>query len=641
MNKFEFQKEILNAGIKVLDTKQTGYYIAPTGSGKTEIGIGFIKHYKKVLWVTYGRELVIEAYDRISNVLSDVGLVVDGVFDLNHDVVVASVSTLMHERHLYELERDKFDLIIFDEAHHIYANSWKKIFDYFNAKKLGQTATPIRGDGLDIQYIFENKIGELSYEDAIDKKIVATNKTYMIVHNLLNRKKFSIGNNNFKRHDIDAKVIHLERAEMVYERYMHYSKDLPYKKAICFCKTSASAIWYSKFFQLKGINAKYLLANFSRPIVLEGEKHLLGRGERNESYETFKNTREIEILFVLDILNEGKYIPDANIGIHLRDTSSPVVGIQQQGRLSRYMEEKPFFISIYFHNFNYRLSKYAYMPDKRTARNTIFDLTYFKSKDKFLLKKVNDYFHMPYKDFAIKYALNKEEIIYYIKEFYSEHGKIRSIDFKKENNLPPYRNVIKTFGTIQNLIKEAGIEINDNYYNKPREWTRDSIAKALKEYNRDKPLSTADLGLSNNLPPLPTIKKYFGSWKKCVKTLGIKNRANNWTKELVIKTIEEWISKNNRKPYRADFYNNNKGDLPPHSAIKKFFISYEHFKSTYPHLVRERTIKGTYVETGISKRNNNYRVQVTKNGKTTSVGTFKTLEEARNKRMEALNANKN
>ncbi|WP_419882815.1 DEAD/DEAH box helicase [Peribacillus sp. B-H-3] len=68
------------------------------------------------------------------------------------------------------LDKDFFDMIIIDEAHHAEAESWKETLNHFNAKKIVKlTATPFRADN-------KKLVGEIVYEfslsDAIKDKYV-------------------------------------------------------------------------------------------------------------------------------------------------------------------------------------------------------------------------------------------------------------------------------------------------------------------------------------------------------------------------------------------------------------------------------------------------------------------------------------
>jgi superfamily II DNA or RNA helicase len=72
------------------------------------------------------------------------------------DVVVASVQTLQPKR-LARFAPDTFRLVIVDEAHHATATSYRAVLDHFgDAKVLGVTATPDRGDGVGLKAVFES-----------------------------------------------------------------------------------------------------------------------------------------------------------------------------------------------------------------------------------------------------------------------------------------------------------------------------------------------------------------------------------------------------------------------------------------------------------------------------------------------------
>ena len=83
-------------------------------------------------------------------------------------VVVGSVQSLMREERLKQFAPDHFDMIVVDEAHHVLADSYRRILDYFeDAKVLGVTATPDRGDMKNLGAVFES----LAYEYTLPRAI--------------------------------------------------------------------------------------------------------------------------------------------------------------------------------------------------------------------------------------------------------------------------------------------------------------------------------------------------------------------------------------------------------------------------------------------------------------------------------------
>ena len=83
-------------------------------------------------------------------------------------VVVGSVQTLMRESRLRQFAAGYFNTIIIDEAHHCITDSYQNILKHFHeAKVLGVTATPDRGDMKNLGSVFQS----LAYEYTLQKAI--------------------------------------------------------------------------------------------------------------------------------------------------------------------------------------------------------------------------------------------------------------------------------------------------------------------------------------------------------------------------------------------------------------------------------------------------------------------------------------
>ena len=83
-------------------------------------------------------------------------------------VVVGSVQTLMREKRLEQFPEDYFDAIIVDEAHHCLSDGYQRVLQHFSdAKVLGVTATPDRGDMRNLGQYFES----LAYEYSLPRAI--------------------------------------------------------------------------------------------------------------------------------------------------------------------------------------------------------------------------------------------------------------------------------------------------------------------------------------------------------------------------------------------------------------------------------------------------------------------------------------
>lgn len=149
--------------------------VLPTGTGKTivfsKIIEDLVRDGKRVLVLAHRGELLEQAADKL-HLTTGLKCAVEKADQTCigewFRVVVGSVQTLMSERRRKRFRPDYFGAIIVDEAHHVLAQSYRGILDYFSeAKVLGVTATPDRGDLQDLGKYFENKAYEYLLPQAI------------------------------------------------------------------------------------------------------------------------------------------------------------------------------------------------------------------------------------------------------------------------------------------------------------------------------------------------------------------------------------------------------------------------------------------------------------------------------------------
>lgn len=149
--------------------------VLPTGCGKTvvfaKIAEECVKNGDRVLVLAHRGELLSQAADKIAKVahlgcaLEKAGESCQGSW---FRIVAGSVQTLMRDKRLAQFPGDYFGTIIVDEAHHCISNSYQKVLQHFDeAKVLGVTATPDRGDMRDMGEYFES----LAYEYTLPKAI--------------------------------------------------------------------------------------------------------------------------------------------------------------------------------------------------------------------------------------------------------------------------------------------------------------------------------------------------------------------------------------------------------------------------------------------------------------------------------------
>lgn len=149
--------------------------VLPTGTGKTIVFAHVIRRLvaegKRCLVLAHRGELLDQARDKLkaSTGLECAVEKADLSAERSHyRVTVGSVQTLMREDRLARFSPHHYDAIIVDEAHHVLAESYQRILSYFeDAKVLGVTATPDRGDLRNLGECFESIAFEYSLPRAI------------------------------------------------------------------------------------------------------------------------------------------------------------------------------------------------------------------------------------------------------------------------------------------------------------------------------------------------------------------------------------------------------------------------------------------------------------------------------------------
>ena len=149
--------------------------VLPTGTGKTivfaSVAADQVRAGNRVLILAHRGELLEQAADKLrrsTGLVCAVEKAEATCLDSWYRVVVGSVQTLQRTARLERFPRDYFGTIIIDEAHHAITDGYRRILDYFeDAKVLGVTATPDRGDMRSLGEVFDSLAFEYKLTDAI------------------------------------------------------------------------------------------------------------------------------------------------------------------------------------------------------------------------------------------------------------------------------------------------------------------------------------------------------------------------------------------------------------------------------------------------------------------------------------------
>ena len=149
--------------------------VLPTGTGKTivfaSVAEQCVREGSRVLILAHRGELLEQAQDKLHKATGLRCAVEKAEESSLHSwfrITVGSVQSLMQEKRLAQFDPEHFGHIIIDEAHHCLSDSYQRVLEHFSdAKVLGVTATPDRGDMRNLGQYFES----LAYEYSLPRAI--------------------------------------------------------------------------------------------------------------------------------------------------------------------------------------------------------------------------------------------------------------------------------------------------------------------------------------------------------------------------------------------------------------------------------------------------------------------------------------
>jgi superfamily II DNA or RNA helicase len=311
--------------------------IAATGSGKTYLSAFDVKNFKakKMLFLVHRENILISAKQSFENIIPNktFGLFTGNKKEKNKDYIFSTIQTM--SLNFSEFGKNEFDYIIIDEAHHVTSPSYKKVIDYFQSKfLLGLTATSNRMDGNSIYEIFDENIAcDIRLNDALEHDLIVPFHYFGIS----DIKSIDYENVDLTKIDVLAKLLSVnKRVDYIIEQMNFYSFVGNKRKAIGFCVSKEHGTFMSEEFNKRGINSTFL----------SSEDSVLNRVKFIEKLED--DNDELEVIFTVDIFNEGVDIPSINTVLFLRPTNSPIVFIQQLGRGLRKYKNKEFLTVLDF-----------------------------------------------------------------------------------------------------------------------------------------------------------------------------------------------------------------------------------------------------------------------------------------------------
>ncbi|WP_128378659.1 DUF3427 domain-containing protein [Streptomyces cavernae] len=312
--------------------------VAATGTGKTVMAALDYKELRKkhgrdlrLLFVAHRREILEQSLRTYQDVLVDANFgesLHSGEIPERWAHVFASVQSL-NARALGRLDPDHFDVIVIDEFHHGTSPTYRKILDHFQPLELlGLTATPERMDGRNIQdEFFEGRIAaEMRLWEALENDLLSPFHYFGVSDNT------DLSAVEWKRGAYDTNALsnvltgNDARARLVVKAVRDKIAEPGAMRALGFCVSVAHAHFMAEYFRAAGLNA----------VALSGDTP---PEQRKQALDEL-TSGTLQVIFSVDLFNEGLDIPNVDTLLLLRPTSSATVFLQQLGRGLRRTEGK-------------------------------------------------------------------------------------------------------------------------------------------------------------------------------------------------------------------------------------------------------------------------------------------------------------
>lgn len=318
----------MKAAVPALRSKFRALVVLATGLGKTLTAALIAKEMrsKRILFLVHNNFILKHAFDEFCRVFDTSetkmaiynGMTKNGASDA--DIVFASWQTM--GSNLTQWAKDRFDLVIVDEAHHTEADTYRPVADYFTGCKLGITATPNRADQADIRVVFGKEVIEITLEEAIARGWLPKIEYHVITDESLDEDELQKiaaeireGKKRFTMAEVNRRIFIKKRDREITKIINGYDE-----KAIVFCSSIA--------------HASRLKRTLKKAATFHSQKAGTQKETWNQNQRVLHNLRDgvIRRVCAVNAFNEGVDVPSVGLVAFCRVTGVDSVFRQQLGR---------------------------------------------------------------------------------------------------------------------------------------------------------------------------------------------------------------------------------------------------------------------------------------------------------------------
>lgn len=329
---FPYQQEMLDEidAERVVHDRHRNLVVAATGTGKTVVAALDYRRLAQqageqpsLLFVAHRKEILHQSLRTYREVLADPNfgeLYVDGQSPAKWKHVFASVQSLTAYG-VGNVPPDAFEIVVIDEFHHAAAKTYRKLIDRLEPRELlGLTATPERADGINVRdEFFDGRIAtELRLWDALGADLLCPFHYFAVSDNT------DLRDISWARGQYDASELsnvytgNDARTRIILKEVRDKILDPGSMRALGFCVSVAHAEYMTRSFNEAGIPARIVTGTTTSQ-------------DRAEAIGQLR-AGDINVLFTVDVFNEGLDIPSVDTILFLRPTESATIFLQQLGR---------------------------------------------------------------------------------------------------------------------------------------------------------------------------------------------------------------------------------------------------------------------------------------------------------------------
>jgi superfamily II DNA or RNA helicase len=340
---FGYQQEILEEleAERDLHDRWRNLVVMATGTGKTVVaGLDYRRLQEadlvdSLLFVAHREEILSQSLATFRHIMRD-GSFGERLVGRDRPTawrhVFASVQSLARLDLDQRLDPAHFDMVVVDEFHHATeeTKTYARLLKHVRPKVLlGLTATPERADGLDVRTWFGGRTAvELRLWEALERGLLSPFQ-YFGVHDEtdLQQVRWRRGQGYDLAELTNVYTGHDARSRIVLQTLLDKVTDLRRMRALGFCVSIDHAEYMARRFNEAGINALAVTSRTDQEARRSALREL--------------RSGQVNVLFTVDLFNEGIDVPAIDTVLFLRPTESPTIFLQQLGRGLRLADEKP------------------------------------------------------------------------------------------------------------------------------------------------------------------------------------------------------------------------------------------------------------------------------------------------------------